>query len=428
MALGGGTFTTQNKVLPGSYINFVSSKIAAATLGERGVAALALPLSWGVDDAIFEVSADKFRTDCLKIFGFEYESDEAKGLRDLFRNIRTLYCYKLMNGGAKASNTMATAKYKGANGNMISTEILTGTSSGTFDVNVYFGNTLVYSANVTSVEQLTAVDNGFVDFTISTLAATPKEAMSNGEDGTAVTATEHVAFLDASENYAFNAMGCLSTEPTIQELYIQEVKDMRENAGIKYQVVLYNKPADHEAVVNVKNSVDAVWWTLGIIAGCPINKSNTNVVYDGEFDMPVTYTQAQLEAAIRLGEFVFHQVGQEVRVLRDINSLITTTSSKSEDFKSNQTIRVIDQIAMDIATIFNTKYIGQIPNNASGRVSLWNDITKHHQQLEQVGAIENFITGDVQVLPGESKRSVVVNDTIQVVNSMEQLYMTVVVS
>ena len=31
MALGGGTFTVQNKVLPGAYINFVSLATATAT-------------------------------------------------------------------------------------------------------------------------------------------------------------------------------------------------------------------------------------------------------------------------------------------------------------------------------------------------------------------------------------------------------------
>ena len=30
MALGGGTFTTMNKVLPGTYINFVSTARASA--------------------------------------------------------------------------------------------------------------------------------------------------------------------------------------------------------------------------------------------------------------------------------------------------------------------------------------------------------------------------------------------------------------
>ena len=46
MALGGGTFLTQNKVLPGAYINFISTAKASATLSERGYGAMALELDW----------------------------------------------------------------------------------------------------------------------------------------------------------------------------------------------------------------------------------------------------------------------------------------------------------------------------------------------------------------------------------------------
>ena len=34
--LGGGTYVTQNKVLPGAYINFVSAAGISSNLGERG--------------------------------------------------------------------------------------------------------------------------------------------------------------------------------------------------------------------------------------------------------------------------------------------------------------------------------------------------------------------------------------------------------
>ena len=64
-------------------------------------------------------------------------------------------------------------------------------------------------------------------------------------------------------------------------------------------------------------------------------------------------------------------------------------------FSSNQTIRVLDQIANDIAVLFGKKYIGKVPNDASGRVSLWNDIVKHHQELQNIRAIENFSSDNV---------------------------------
>lgn len=42
MALGGGTWTAQNKVLPGAYINFLSAARASAALSDRGIATVPL--------------------------------------------------------------------------------------------------------------------------------------------------------------------------------------------------------------------------------------------------------------------------------------------------------------------------------------------------------------------------------------------------
>ena len=78
--------------------------------------------------------------------------------------------------------------------------------------------------------------------------------------------------------------------------------------------------------------------------------------------------------------------------------------------------------------LFATKYLGNVPNDASGRVSLWADIVSHHRQLEQIRAIENFSEEDVKVEQGNAKKSVVVSDTVTVVNAMDKLYMTVTVA
>ena len=124
---------------------------------------------------------------------------------------------------------------------------------------------------------------------------------------------------------------------------------------------------------------------------------------------------------------MFHRVDEAVCVLTDINSFISITDEKSSDFSSNQTIRVLDQIANDIAVLFGKKYLGKVPNDAAGRISLWNDIVKHHTELQDIRAIENFSGENVTVEKGDTKKSVVVTDYVTPVNAMEQLYMTVYV-
>lgn len=194
--------------------------------------------------------------------------------------------------------------------------------------------------------------------------------------------------------------------------------------------------ADYYGTISVKNKVlddgwseaSLVYWVTGVSAGCEVNKSNQNKIYNGEFTIFADYTQNELKKAIKAGEFTLHKVGTDIRVLEDINTMVTTSDTQGDIFKDNQTVRVMDQIANDIAVLFNTKYLGVVPNDAAGRISLWSDIVKHHEQLQEIRAIENFSDSDVTVDQGNTKKSVVVTDLVTVVNAMSKLYMTVTVA
>ncbi len=435
MALGGGTFQTQNKVLPGTYINFISTATADAALGDRGYAAMPLELDWGMDDGIFTVTNEDFYKNSAKIFGYAYTHEKMKGLRDLFQNISVLYAYKLTGGGVKASNEYAAAKYSGIRGNDLRIMIQANVDDNAkFDVLTYLETTVVDKQTVAQAAELTA--NDYVSFkTGAELAITASTPLTGGTNN-AADGTAHQSFLNKIESYpSINAIGVLTTEAAIKSLYTAFVKRMRDEVGIKFQVVMLSNAADYEGIVNLKNTVadegwetaSLVYWVTGIIAGSTVNTSNTNKIYNGEFTVNVDYTQSELEEAIRAGEFVLHQVGTEIRVLEDINSLVTGSEEKGEVFKDNQTIRVTDQIATDIAKLFVTKYLGTVPNNAAGRVSLWADIVKLHEQLQDIRAIENFSDEDVTVSQGD-KKSVVITEAVTVVNTMAKLYMTVEVA
>ena len=436
MALGGGTFLTQNKVLPGAYINFISVATASANMSDRGYAAMGLELDWGQEGKIFEVTNGDFQKNSMKIFGHSYADDAMKGLRDLFKNVTTLFAYRLNGGGAKAANTFATALYSGTRGNDIKIAVQANVDDNSkFDVQTWLDGVLMDTQTVAKATELVA--NDYVAFkTDASLTVTAATALTGGTNGTS-NAAAHQAFLDKVESYpAINAIGYVGTETAVKSLYAAFAKRMRDEVGVKFQSVIYQQDADYEGVINVKNKVldegadeaSMVYWTLGVAAGTAVNASATNKIYDGEFTVDVDYTQAQLESAIKAGEFTFHQVGSDVRVLSDINSLVTTTANKGDIFKDNQTIRVCDQIATDIANLFVTKYLGVVPNDASGRTSLWADIVKHHEDLQNIRAIENFTDEDVTVAQGDTKKSVVVTDNITVVNTMEKLYMTVYVA
>lgn len=344
MALGGGVFVTQNKVLPGSYINFINRTSVGTALGQRGVVAIALALGHDVGKVI-EMKREYFYNEALETFGFAHNSDELAPIREIFCNAEKVYVYDL---------------------------------------------------------------------------------------GTDKTVAEACAAL---EPYEFNTLCAYTSDTDDISDYIDAVKNWRNNIGKKCSLVVYNTAADHEGIINVVSNVSNAGaathvltaWVAGADAGCAINASCTNKLYNGEYDIVVDKTQSQLETCLESGQFVFHLVYGEIRVLEDINSLTTFTDDKGEDFKYNQTIRVIDQIANDIAKLFNTKYLGKIPNDADGRMSLWSDIVAHHREMEEMRAIEDFNPTLLKVERGSTKKAVVVNDVVTVVNAMAQLYMTVIV-
>ena len=348
---GGGIFESQNKVLPGAYINFVAKETVKSNLGARGFVAMALNI--GKSDTkgkIIKATKDTFTRDAKELFGVNYTDAKLLPVREALLHATTVYVVDL--GEASASD-----------------------------------------------ESKVTVDQ------IKTLY----------------------------EQYEINTIVCYSDNDADKTAYIAMIKEFRD-AGKKCQLVVHNATTpDDEGVINVTTDAAGdtpyalVAWVGGAEAGCAVNSSCTNMRYDGELTVTTNKSQADLEKAVEGGQFVFHSVYGEVRTLEDINSLTSFDEKKNEDFRYNQTIRVIDQIANDMAKIFNNYFLGKIPNNESGRASLWGRIEAHHRELEKIQAIDSFDSSLLTVEQGKTKRSVVVSDVVTPVNAMEQLYMTVVI-
>ena len=440
MALGGGTFLTQNKILPGAYLNFISASRASANLSDRGVATFPLAMSWGPEGTVTAVTAADLQKNSQKLFGYGYTHEALRPLRELFATgLRTLYLYRLNKGGVQAANDYASARQPGKRGNDLKTVIQKGEgfveeTNPVYDVSTYLGSALVDTQKgVKSASELK--ENDFVSFkTEAVLAETAGAPLTGGTDG-AVEDGAYQEYLDQIESYAFNCMGCDSPDDAVKALFAAFTKRMRDEVGVKFQTVLHRyEKADYEGVISVENGLEGdgestapVYWATGAEAACAVNASLTNTVYNGEYSIQAGYTQAQLEAGLLGGKLMFHRVDDQVRVLSDINTFTSATDGKSADFSENQVVRVLDQIGNDIGALFNSKYLGKVPNDNAGRVSLWADIVKHHRELEKLRAIQAFEAGNVIVEQGESRKAVVVTDCVTPTAAMAQLYMTVIV-
>ena len=458
MAYGGGTWLAQNKILPGAYINFSSVSKASATLSDRGIAAAPFELDWGAPGVLRLIEQGEFQKESFDLFGHGYTDDEMLPLREIFLHATKVYCYRLdASGAVKASCDFADAKYVGTRGNdiRIVVEADADVSSG-YIVKTMVGSKVIDEQKVTDFAKLK--DNDWVDFKAGCILGTkPSEAgddsavyvpagtypLTGGTNGT-VNGEAHQNFLDAIESCSFNTLCCpVADDDTVKSLYVAFTKRVRDKLGSKFQLVGYDlSNPDYMGVINLKNSCNhpkianvnkasLVYWLTGAEAACNINRSLTNTAYDGELEIVikgVSETQAQLEDAMKSGKLAFHNSNGKIVILEDINSLVTLEENLGDIFQMNQTVRVCDQIANDIAVLFVTRYLGIVQNDATGRASLWNDIVYYLKELLRLRAIENLDTDKVTVELGRNKKTVLVNiNNLSVVNAMSQLYMAVVI-
>ena len=426
--LGGGTFTAQNKILPGSYINVISTGNPPSTMNERGVVALPIALTWGNPGEVITVTADDFFTKTVDIFGYAYVAPEMKVLREIFKHATKVHIYNLADSSASkvASCEYAKAKKAGSRGNALKLVVQKNIDDESlFDVSIYLETTCVFSQTVSGVSELS--ENSFVTWTGAPLGVTAGLAFTGGADG-AVDATSYQNALDAFESKHFNILVC----PVVDyiTLYSEYTKRMRDEVGLKFQTIIPKySSADYEGVIQlVEEQEEGIYWAAGALAGCAENASCTNKTYDGELTIHVKYTRSDLEGFIKKGIFAFHDVEGEVRVLLDINSLTTFTTEKNDSFSSNQVVRVADGCAMDAARIFNNQFLGKIQNDDAGRTSFWNAILSNRREREVIRAINLYDSGLLKVVQGEKRNSVVVTEVIVPISTMEKLYMTTVIN
>ena len=167
--MAGGTWTDQNKIRPGVYINYKSAPASLATMGERGVVAIARVLDWGERGRFYTI-ADP--SDCEQ-FGHAITDDECLFIRQILLGTnRTQGASKILLwslatpiGAATASKTLGTdtnvvvtAKAAGADGNKISFA-WSAPSSNKTNFSLWNDGVLVGTVEVTTnVNQVSASD------------------------------------------------------------------------------------------------------------------------------------------------------------------------------------------------------------------------------------------------------------------------------
>lgn len=215
------------------------------------------------------------------------------------------------------------------------------------------------------------------------------------------------------------------------------VKTMREEEGVKCQAVLANHSADSEAVINVVQGLvmsgnavvsvtTAAAWVAGITAGANLVTSNTSVKYEGAIDVTPRMNKTEMEAAVEAGKFIFKvDNNQNVTVVYDINSLVTVTQEKGKMFKKNRIVRTLDNIANDVTRIYESNYIGKVNNDQNGRTLLKAALVEYLNAVQTLGGILAFSPDDVTITKGNDVDAVIIGISVQPIDSVEKIYVTV---
>ena len=444
--MAGGTWTSQNKVLPGVYIRFKTGQALGLTVGDRGVVTICEPMSWG---PVAQVTQVGLTTDMTPITGYDITAPQNQFLQEMFKGTNrtgaptTILLYRpTASGSAQATVTTgvltATAVYPGARGNDISiviTELTEPASS--FTVSTVVDGAIVDQQTAAQVSDLEP--NSWVTWSgTGALTATTGAALTGGQDGT-VESAAYSAYLTAIEPYKFDIMVYDGTDSTVQTALLSFIKRINDDNGQYCQLVASGMSnPDSRYVINSNSPVtlsdgtqltaqQVTWWLGGAEAGAMYNESLTYAAYPGAVSTTMN-TNDQFISDINDGYLDLFAEDGVVKVMQDINSLVTYTEDIGKVYRKNRVMRLCNTIANDIFQQFSANFIGVVNNNEAGRARFQTAIVGYLQQIQDNQGIQNFTADDVEVLPGNDIDAIVVNVAIQAVDSVEKIYMTVEIS
>ena len=484
--MAGGTWRMQNKVRPGVYINVRGDgkPVLTTSLG-RLLMFQNEPLGWG-KKGIIELTAT---SDFTALTGHNSTDEVLAPVHEALKGAETVLLLNDFTGGAKSTATKSgvytvNAKYAGEQGNNISVSFVPspladGANTQDVTVTTIFGtkqvdqvkitlpkaNTdAIAKAGLTKEEQL-EIHNDYVDITFGTPAEVTSELAAKGEyplytaifngltqSATNVTLTGGTSgtnnVVNDMDDYLENEFYAVATtagweeSSNIHKLLAEEIKILRENVGIKVRAVIPNTTNvayNYEGVSTVLNGYVLNDGTVispniatarfaGMSASATPDQALTYAQLDDAVEASPKLNNDKTIEALNAGQIVFTtRAGQRVVVEQDINSLTKFTDTKSKDFSKNRIIRTLDEICTNTAQTFETSFLGKVSNNEFGRDLFKANRVSYLSGLESQNVIRDFDPSDLSLAQGDDKDAVLMDLYVTPVDSMEKLYVNLVV-
>ena len=218
--------------------------------------------------------------------------------------------------------------------------------------------------------------------------------------------------MEVSETVKFDylAIPTVETDGKTQEV-ASWVKSMRDNKRKKIKAVLPKIEADHEGIINfttdrnvktetvtekngTKTAVDIVYTAeqycariAGLIAGTPLTFACT---YAPLTELSDCTRLTDIDTPVDNGEFIVFYDGEKVKVVRGVNSFVTTADGKGDSFKKIKIVEAMDMINDDIIKTAQDSYLGKYANSYSNKCLLISAISGYFAELKRDGIISSY--------------------------------------
>ncbi|WP_363472764.1 phage tail sheath family protein [Companilactobacillus musae] len=457
-----GTWTTQNKRRPGAYINMVgASQPKADTSLGRTLLVSDVTLNWGAK-GIIELNSN---SDFKALIGEPLNTPELGALRETLKGALTVL---LLNNNDGDKATIAndalpwtfTAKYPGTKGNNLHVTVVKDPNDDTrITVSTIYGTEVVDQQVIRTTTANGLKSNEYIDveYTTDTVPGVEDKPATNKLESLVASTTYDLVggttkevditelLNDVLETAQFNVVTAAGFESknNIHQLIATAVQRLRDEEGYKVRAVVPvyegGYDYDYEGVSVVANGVvledgtqidttTAAGYFAGISSATDASKSLTYSEYPGAVTTNPSLNNELTTKALNNGWIVFTaKRGGRVVIEQDINSLTSYSDDKPKEFGKNRIIRTLDQIATDSEEVFEDMFIGKVNNDSTGRDLFKANRVAYMSNLMKAGIIADFDSSDLTVDPGNDKDSILVNLAVTPIDSMEKLYMTIVV-
>lgn len=241
-----------------------------------------------------------------------------------------------------------------------------------------------------------------------------------------------------TEKFDYLVVPTVATDGKTTDI-VSYVKAQRESNKL-IKAVLPNTAGDNEGIINyATESVtagDTTYTTeqycsriAGIIAGTPLSIACTYAPMS-ELTNCTRLTRDEMDKAVDAGKIIAWWDGEKVKLGRGVNSLVTLTEGKNEQFQKIKIVDAMDMIENDLRSTIEDSYIGKYANTYDNKCLLISAVGNYFDQLVLDNVIQSYtvevdIAANREYLKGRGKDvDNMTDEEIKTANTGSYVYLT----